>query len=215
MVKSDENPKICWENFFEQEFFTHIKKVIERPQVDRYIIEALLCLVILKINVIEEMKNKLNERDKFFKQNSFKSKRKFKDYPRILEGLTILSLGVGMDGKSFTEELRNQKDQLYKLLNFLMKKIKGKPRSISFVWLAIGGDCRNHFIENYEKEDIYFEIGFSGLFAWIKYFDKHPTASQIILQYMENKIGFKVEKNFYVTLETLPKNSFGLFDSGL
>ena len=215
MVKSDENPKICWENFFEQEFFTHIKKVIERPQVDRYIIEALLCLVILKINVIEEMKNKLNERDKFFKQNSFKSKRKFKDYPRILEGLTILSLGVGMDGKSFTEELRNQKDQLYKLLNFLMKKIKGKPRSISFVWLAIGGDCRNHFIENYEKEDIYFEIGFSGLFALIKYFDKHPTASQIILQYMENKIGFKVEKNFYVTLETLPKNSFGLFDSGL
>ena len=120
-----------------------------------------------------------------------------------------------MDGKSFTEELRNQKDQLYKLLNFLMKKIKGKPRSISFVWLAIGGDCRNHFIENYEKEDIYFEIGFSGLFALIKYFDKHPTASQIILQYMENKIGFKVEKNFYVTLETLPKNSFGLFDSGL
>ena len=88
MVKSDENLKICWENFFEQEFFTHIKKVIERPQVDRYIIEVLLCLVILKINVIEEIKNKLNERDKFFKQNSFKSKRKFKDYPRILEGLT-------------------------------------------------------------------------------------------------------------------------------
>ena len=63
--------------------------------------------------------------------------------------------------------------------------------------------------------DLLHRLGCSGLFALIKYFDKHPTASQIILQYMENKIGFKVEKNFYVTLETLPKNSFGLFDSGL
>ena len=67
------------------------------------------------------MKNKLNERDDFFKQNNFKSKRKFKDNPRILETLTVLSLGVGMDGNSFTKELKNQKDQLNRLLNFMMK----------------------------------------------------------------------------------------------
>ena len=77
----------------------------------------------------------LNERDKFFKQNSFKSKRKFKDYPRILEGLTILSLGVGMDGKSFTEELRNQKDILKKTFEFLDEKHQRKTK-IYFFCLA-------------------------------------------------------------------------------
>ena len=32
----------------------------------------------------------------------------------------------------------------------------------------------------------------------------HPTTSNIILEYMKNKKGFPVEKNFYVSLSGLP-----------
>ena len=49
-----------------------------------------------------------------------------------------------------------------------------------------------------------------SLLALIKYFDKHPTASQIILESVKNKIGFKVEKNFYVNLETLQGKNLGM-----
>ena len=214
MVRNDENPKICWENFDEQDF---LKRLMQGPMVPQhesmFFVEILLCLVIVKINVIEEMKNKLNERDDFFKQNNFKSKRKFKDNPRILETLTVLSLGVGMDGNSFTKELKNQKDQLNRLLNFMMKYIKGKPNAIRRIWLAIEGDCRKHFLENFQKVDMYQNIGnfkSVSLLALIKYFDKHPTASQIILESVKNKIGFKVEKNFYVNLETLQGKNLGM-----
>ena len=40
----------------------------------------------------------------------------------------------------------------------------------------------------------------------------HPTTSNIILEYMKNKKGFPVEKNFYVSLSGLPQKSHYLFD---
>ena len=77
----------------------------------------------------------------------------------------------------------------------------------------IDGDCREHFIQNYQNEDpnveigIYSGIAYSGMLGLIKYFNRHPTAAKIILEFMESKKGFKCEKNFYVNLMDLPQKT--------
>ena len=162
---------------------------------------AWLTLAILKINVIEEMKQKWSKMNNFFQKCKYR--KKFRRSQRILEGLTILHLRK--DEKSFLEELKIQEEQLKKLLTLMMKSFNG--HELWPIWLAIDGDCRDHFIQNYETEVVYQKLQSCGLFALIKYFDHHPTASKIILEYMKNKKGFQVEKNFYVTLLELPQKS--------
>ena len=111
------------------------------------------------------------------------------------------------DEESFLMELNDQKQQLKKLLNLMVKNFQGR-KEISAIWLAIEGDCREHFINNYIKETKYQYLTGQCLFALIKYFNQHPTASKIILESMEkNKIGLKVEKNFYVSLMELPNKA--------
>ena len=89
----------------------------------------------------------------------------------------------------------------------MVKNFQGR-KEISSIWLAIEGDCRGHFINNYQKEFAYHYIALQPIFALIKYFNQHPSASKIILDSMEkNKIGDKVEKNFYVNLMELPKRA--------
>ena len=89
----------------------------------------------------------------------------------------------------------------------MVKNFQGR-KEISAIWLAIEGDCREHFINNYIKETKYQYLTGQCLFALIKYFNQHPTASKIILESMEkNKIGLKVEKNFYVSLMELPNKA--------
>ena len=100
-------------------------------------------------------------------------------------------------------ELNDQKQQLKKLLNLMVKNIQGR-QEIAAIWLAIEGDCREHFISNYQKELVYQFIAGQEIFALVKYFNRHPTASKIILDSMEkNKTGDKVEKNFYINLMEL------------
>ena len=203
----DENAiNICMENFNEQDLFKQFMTNGKEFNVnDSFDVELSLCLSIIKINVIEEMKYKLKERDTFFSKH--KSKRKFRMHPRILEGLNLIYLGN--DENSFFDELKNQKDQLKELLSLMLKNITGK--NIAYIWLAIEGDCRKQFIEDFENEVAYQRLGCSGLFALIKYFDRHPTAAEIILEYMKHTIGFEVEKNFYVNMEILPKSKFELY----
>ena len=161
--------------------------------------EAWLTLAIIKINVIEEMKQKWSKMNNFFKKCKYR--KKFRRSQRILEGLSILHIRT--DENSFLEELKIQEDQLKKLLTLMMKSFN--RHELWPIWLALDGDCRDHFIQNYQKEELYRRLASCGLFALIKYFDHHPTASQIILEYMKNKKGFQVEKNFYVTLLGLPQ----------
>ena len=78
--------------------------------------------------------------------------------------------------------------------------------------MVLKSDCRDKVIQNYEKEEVYQELNCRGLFALIKYFDYHPSASNIILEYMKNKKGFPVEKNFYVSLSGLPQKSHYFVD---
>ena len=109
------------------------------------------------------------------------------------------------DEQTFLMELNDQKQQLKKLLNYMVKNFQG-IQEISYIWLAIEGDCREYFINNYQKEKVYWYVTKQCLFTLIKYFNRHPTASQIILECMEkNKIGLKNEKNFYINLKELPK----------
>ena len=89
----------------------------------------------------------------------------------------------------------------------MVKNFQGREE-IAAIWLVIEGDCRKHFISNYQKEIAYQFIAGQELFALIKYFNRHPTASKIILESMErNKMGDKVEKNFYVNLLELPQKA--------
>ena len=86
----------------------------------------------------------------------------------------------------------------------MVKNFQGR-KEISAIWLAIEGDCREYFIQNYQKEIAYQFIAGQQIFALIKYFNRHPTASKSILECMEkNKTGDKVEKNFYINLLELP-----------
>ena len=103
-------------------------------------------------------------------------------------------------------ELNDQKQQLKKLLKLMVKNFKGR-KEISVIWLAIEADCREHFLNNHQKY-AYQYIAFQPIFALIKYFNQHPTASKIILESMEkNKTGDKIEKNFYVNLLELPESA--------
>ena len=117
-------------------------------------------------------------------------------------------LVVYCDEESYLMELNDQKQQLKKLLNLMVKNFQGR-KEISAIWLAIEGDNREYFINNFEKETVYkYLAGGTCLFALIKYFNRHPSASKIILESMEkNKTGLKVEKNFYVNLMELPKKA--------
>ena len=134
----------------------------------------------------------------------FKYRKKFRRSQLILEGLAILQFG--MDENTLLEELKIQEDHLKKFMNIMMKTFHGKD--LAPIWLVIDGDYREHFIKNYRMENSYSIVLVNeGLFALIKYFDHHPTAAKIILEYMENKKGFKVEKNFYVNLVDLPQKS--------
>ena len=88
----------------------------------------------------------------------------------------------------------------------MVKNFKGR-KEISVIWLAIEADCREHFLNNHQKY-AYQYIAFQPIFALIKYFNQHPTASKIILESMEkNKTGDKIEKNFYVNLLELPESA--------
>ena len=109
------------------------------------------------------------------------------------------------DEESFLMELNDQKQQLKKLLNLMVKNFQGR-KEISAIWLAIEGDNREYFINNFEKETVYkYLAGGTCLFALIKYFNRHPTASKIILECMEKNKLEKDEKNFYINLMELPK----------
>ena len=86
----------------------------------------------------------------------------------------------------------------------MVKNFQGR-KEISAIWLAIEGDCREYFIHNYQKEISYQFIAGQQIFALIKYFNRHPTASKIILECMEKNKLEKDEKNFYINLMELPK----------
>ena len=85
----------------------------------------------------------------------------------------------------------------------MVKNFKGR-KEISAIWLAIEGDSREHFFNNYAMTRAYHYITTRSLFALIKYFNQHPTASKIILDSMEKNKMEKVEKNFYMNLIKLP-----------
>ena len=216
MPKNDENQNICKENFRQQEFFQWFLWKEERILLKKKDMkesyfefteacdeaEAWLSLAIIKINVVEEMKHKLNKmRDQFKK---WKTKRKFRMQPIIVETITVMFLQK--DEESYLKELKDQEDQLKNFLTLMMKNFNGKE--LCPIWLAIDGDHhREHFIKYFgTAEDlVYFRLTVHGLYALIKYFNQHPSASNIILEYMLNKKGFKCEKNFYVSLMELPQ----------
>ena len=102
-------------------------------------------------------------------------------------------------------ELNDQKQQLKKLLKLMVKNFKGR-KEISVIWLAIEADCREHFLNNHQNY-AYQYIAFQPIFALIKYFNQHPTASKIILDSMEKNKIEKVEKNFYMNLMELPNKA--------
>ena len=201
-------------DFFKRLLIT-TQKSMQNPHL---LVSMWLTLVIIKINVIEEMKHNFKRMQAYFqkwdRKKFKKSENKFKNSPLILEGLAILHLGnddtIGCsklycDEESFLIELNDQKEQLKKLLNLMVKNFKGR-KEISLIWLAIEADCREHFLNNYENH-AYQCIAFQPIFALIKYFNQHPTASKIILESMEkNKTGDKIEKNFYVNLLELPQS---------
>ena len=66
----------------------------------------------------------------------------------------------------------------------MVKNFHGR-QEIAAIWLAIEGDCREYFISNYQKELAYQMIAGEEIFALVKYFNRHPTASKIILESME------------------------------
>ena len=204
----------CKENFSKENFFQWFLEKQNRLKNRHWILitleaEAWLTLAIIKINVIEEMKHKWSKMNNFFKECKYR--KKFRRSQRILEGLSILHIRT--DENSFLEELKIQEDQLKKLLTLMMKSFN--RHELWPIWLALDGDCRDHFIQNYQKEELYRRLASCGLFALIKYFDHHPTASKIILEYMKNKKGFQVEKNFYVSLLGLPQKSHYFVDDHL
>ena len=217
MPKKYGNPNSCKEKFFAMDFFKKLlittQKSIQSPLL---LVPYWLILAIIKINVIEEMKLNFNRMQAYFqkwdRKKFKKSENKFKNSPMILEGLAILHLGnddtigcskVYCDEESFLMELNDQKQQLKKLLKLMVKNFKGR-KEISVIWLAIEGDCREYFLNNHQNI-AYQYIASQPIFALIKYFNEHPTASKIILESMEkNKTGDKVEKNFYVNLMGLP-----------
>ena len=214
--KYDTNPNSRMEKFFAMDFFKRLLITTQKStqstcycsdcptksnQTSLFLAPYWLTLAIIKINVIEEMKRKLDEMEAYFQRCD--SRKKFKNSPKILEGLAIIH--IGNDEESFLIELNDQKQQLKKLLNYMVKNFQG-IQEISYIWLAIEGDCREYFINNYQKEKVYWYLTKQCLFTLIKYFNRHPTASQIILECMEkNKIGLKNEKNFYINLKELPK----------
>ena len=214
MPKKYGNPNSCKEKFFAMDFFKRLLITTQKSmQSPLLLVPYWLTLAIIKINVIEEMKANFNEMEVYFRLNG-DLRKKFKNSPNILEGLAILHLGnddtigcsrVYCNEESFLMELNDQKQQLKKLLNLMVKNFHGR-QEIAAIWLAIEGDCREYFISNYQKELAYQMIAGEEIFALVKYFNRHPTASKIILESMEkNKTGDKVEKNFYINLMELPQ----------
>ena len=214
MPKKYRNPSCCKEKFFAMDFFKRLLITTQKSmQSPLLLVPYWLTLAIIKINVIEEMKANFNEMEVYFRLNG-DLRKKFKNSPNILEGLAILHLGnddtigcsrVYCNEESFLMELNDQKQQLKKLLNLMVKNFHGR-QEIAAIWLAIEGDCREYFISNYQKELAYQMIAGEEIFALVKYFNRHPTASKIILESMEkNKTGDKVQKNFYINLMELPQ----------
>ena len=220
MPKKYRNPSRCKEKFFAMDFFKKLLITTQKSmQSPLLLVPYWLILAIIKINVIEEMKHNFNKMQNYFQKWDRKkfniSENKFKNSPMILEGLAILHLGnddtigcskVYCDEESYLMELNDQKEQLKKLLNLMVKNFQGR-KDMSAIWLAIEGDCREHFINSCQtKSDCSCKyVALDPIFALIKYFNKHPSASKIILASMErNKTGDKVEKNFYVNLMGLP-----------
>ena len=221
MPKNDRSS--CKEKFFAMDFFKALLYATKNDMsFGRYpmIVEFWLTLAIIKINVIEEMKHNLAKmkayfeksasRRKFSKRDSTIQQRLSKNGPTVLKGLAIMFLGNDED--SFISELNAQKEQLKKLLTYMLNSFPRKE--LYGIWLCIEGDCREHFIKNCENEEAYKKFLATPFFALVKYFDIHPTVSKIILEFMEKKKIKKVEKNSYVNLKELPRKAHYLDSLG-
>ena len=98
MPKRYENPNSCREKFFAMDFFKRLLITTQKSMQNPHLLVSMwLTLVIIKINVIEEMKHNFNKMQAYFQKWDRKkfdmSENKFKNSPMILEGLAILHLG--------------------------------------------------------------------------------------------------------------------------
>ena len=110
--KYDTNPNSRMEKFFAMDFFKRLlittTKSTQSPSNcpnlrnsvgfdEQLLVPYWLILVIIKINVIEEMKHNFNKMQAYFqkwdRKKFKKTENKFKNSPMILEGLAILHLG--------------------------------------------------------------------------------------------------------------------------
>ena len=100
------NPNSRMEKFFAMDFFKRLLITTQKStqntcycsdcptksnQTSLFLAPYWLTLAIIKINVIEEMKNNFNEIEVYFRKGDLR--KKFKNSPKILEGLAILHLG--------------------------------------------------------------------------------------------------------------------------
>ena len=216
MPKNSSNS--CREKFFAMDFFKGLMYATKNDLLSgKYmsVVAYWLILAVIKINVIEEMEHNLakmkdfierkDSRKKFWNGNKWQKestvRQRLSISPKVWEGLAIMFLGNDED--SFISELNAQKEQLKKLLTYMLNSFPRKE--LYGIWLCIEGDCREHFIKNCENEEAYKKFLATPFFALVKYFDIHPTVSKIILEFMEKKKIKKVEKNSYVNLMELPR----------
>ena len=100
------NPNSRMEKFFAMDFFKRLLITTQKStqntcycsdcptksnQTSLFLAPYWLTLAIIKINVIEEMKHNYNEIEVYFRKGDLR--KKFKNSPKILEGLAILHLG--------------------------------------------------------------------------------------------------------------------------
>ena len=100
------NPNSRMEKFFAMDFFKRLLITTQKStqntcycsdcptksnQTSLFLAPYWLTLAIIKINVIEEMKHNFNEIEVYFRKGDLR--KKFKNSPKILEGLAILHLG--------------------------------------------------------------------------------------------------------------------------
>ena len=104
--KYGSNPNSRMEKFFAMDFFKRLLITTQKStqntcycsdcptksnQTSLFLAPYWLTLAIIKINVIEEMKHNFNEIEVYFRKGDLR--KKFKNSPKILEGLAILHLG--------------------------------------------------------------------------------------------------------------------------
>ena len=104
--KCGSNPNSRMEKFFAMDFFKRLLITTQKStqntcycsdcptksnQTSLFLAPYWLTLAIIKINVIEEMKHNFNEIEVYFRKGDLR--KKFKNSPKILEGLAILHLG--------------------------------------------------------------------------------------------------------------------------